>query len=72
MIFLDLFQPRSFLSYFLPCLMETEGMRVAGWVFGPWPWLTQLRTECSVGQIVILVLLRCPQLQHMCVEGWQG
>lgn len=39
--------------------------RAAGGVFGPWPRLTQPRIGCSVGQIVILVLLRCPQLQHM-------
>lgn len=46
--------------------------RVAGWVFCPWPRLNHPRTGCSVGQIVILVLLSCPELQDICAEGWQG
>lgn len=46
--------------------------RVAGWVFCPWPRLNHPRTGCSVGQIVILVFLSCPELQDICAEGWQG
>lgn len=72
-IFLALFQPRSFSSCFFVLSYGDGGSeRAAGGVLCPWPRLPHPRTECSVGQTVIFVLLKCPELQHMCAEGWQG